>query len=110
VTRLPTFLKKCPNCGKRFEVERVAESESAKEEDVLSETAVSESRDAVGPASPISVTENMQLPTSSGAHLDVEVEDEKIESFKCKHCGYTWTEKHEKMNDLGQVKGAGPDL
>jgi predicted RNA-binding Zn-ribbon protein involved in translation (DUF1610 family) len=107
---LPTFLKKCPNCGKRFEVERVGESEASKEEDVLSETAVSESRDAVGSASPISVTENMQLPTSPGSHLDVEVEEDKIESFKCNHCGYTWKEKHVKMDELGQVKGAGPDL
>lgn len=105
---MPTVFKKCPNCGKRFEVERTGKSvekktELVEEEKTISPQAVvaSYSRFPIGTP-----------PMNEAPHVMVDElieEDEYTETYKCKHCGHVWTEKHEVVKDLGEVNGAGID-
>ncbi len=37
-------------------------------------------------------------------------EDDYADTYRCKHCGYTWTETHEKGKDLGRVEGPKEDI
>jgi uncharacterized Zn finger protein len=106
---MPTIFKKCPNCGKRFEVEHTGESVERKTEVVTEEKLISNpSMMAPNPMTPL-----LDTPYSNPPAVMVDElleEDEYTESYKCKHCGHVWTEKHEEVEDLGQVKDAGPGL
>ncbi|MDA4137353.1 MAG: hypothetical protein OK449_10205 [Thaumarchaeota archaeon] len=106
---MPTIFKKCPNCGKRFEVEHTGESVERKTEVVTEEKLISTpSMMAPNPMTPVLDTPYSNPPTVMVDEL-IE-EDEYTESYKCKHCGHVWTEKHEEVADLGQFKDVGPDL
>lgn len=105
---MPAFLKRCPSCGKRFEVEHTGESVEKKSEIVTEEKLISPSTlMAENPMTPLLNTPESVPPSVMVAEL-IE-EDEYTETYKCKHCGHVWTEKHEEVEDLGQVKGAGAD-
>ena len=106
---MPTFFKKCPNCGKRFEVEHTVESVEKKTDVVTEEKLISNpSMMAANPMTPLLDTPLSNPPTVMVTER-IE-EDVYTETYKCKHCGHVWTEKHEEVEDLGQVKGAGADL
>jgi DNA-directed RNA polymerase subunit RPC12/RpoP len=105
---MPTIFKKCPNCGKRFEVEHTGESVEKKTEVVTEERLITPpSMIVANSMTPLLNTPISNPPTVKVAEL-IE-EDEYTEAYKCKHCGHVWTEKHEEVEDLGQVKGAGAD-
>jgi len=103
---MPTVFKKCPNCGKRFEVEHTGESVEKKTEVVTEEKPIS-------PASLMALASQppdnpVELPPVARVAEEVE-EDDYTETYRCKHCGHVWTEKHALVRDLGEVKGAGLD-
>jgi transposase-like protein len=105
---MPTIFKKCPNCGKRFEVEHTGESVERKKEVVTEEKLISSPSMMVSnPMTPMLDTPMSNPPTVMVTEL-IE-EDEYTESYKCKHCGHVWTEKHEEVEDLGQVKDVDSD-
>lgn len=95
--RTPTLLKRCPSCGKYFEVrhtgERLEGSDVGEEE--VGEYA---SLDRIGTDDSESVTDEIDMepgvgPVSVGERRVDEEVDTYDETYTCKHCGYRWTEK-----------------
>jgi DNA-directed RNA polymerase subunit RPC12/RpoP len=93
-----TFWKKCPKCGKRFEVKRIGERVTEEDEVVT----------IVKPQLMMSDTLPRDIPVSLG---DIESElppdnetvpAEKIitdDTYTCSNCGFTWTEEDEEFKD-----------
>ena len=104
---MATLFKKCPSCGKRFEVEHTGESVEKKVDIVDEEKIVSSGSVTGSYANGIPTGPAPNLPTAMVAE-SIE-EDDYTETYKCKHCGYVWTEKHAVVADLGEVGGAGTD-
>jgi DNA-directed RNA polymerase subunit RPC12/RpoP len=102
---VPTVFKKCPNCGKRFEVEHTGES-VVKRTGVVTEEKPVSSASLTTLASP--PDDPVELPPTVMVAEEIE-EDDYTETYKCKHCGHVWTEKHAIVKDLGEVKDAGFD-
>jgi len=89
MSNIETFFRRCPNCGKRFEIRLVSkeliDSESIKEERPINS-------DFFGgyPGSYVQVGETEPV------YVDVE----KFKySYKCKHCGHQWVEIKEKEDE-----------
>jgi transposase-like protein len=99
----PALFKKCPKCGKHFEVKHIEQVVERKDE------LVKEERTYLSPAG---VASAYPIPTAGqDGPAKVEVEEEVEEdyytdTYRCSHCGYTWTEKREKTRDLGAASGA----
>jgi ribosomal protein L37AE/L43A len=105
---VPTFLKTCPKCGKRFEIERVSETVT-KDDTALPEEKSTTSLGGRGVA-----YAGLPATTSvSSGKVDIDEvyeKDDYTDTYKCKHCGNTWTETREKMKDLGRIEGSGHDI
>jgi transposase-like protein len=90
---MPTFLKKCPNCGKHFEVERIAEK--------VEERAVTVDRSRelmdqkIGPVYVPSYTDGLDESASTADDPVLAEKQVREETYKCRHCGHTWTETRE---------------
>lgn len=102
----PTFFRKCPNCGKRFELERIGETVERKEEVVPSEKTLM-------PVASIAASYPMPVADPSAMtkriKIDEVVEDEvHTRTMTCKHCGHTWKERFEEVKHVGEVEGAQP--
>ena len=118
---MSTFFKKCPSCGRRFEVKHTGETlekTEIKTETITRADALSRPTDPL--SNPGYVTERESLSRSD--HIDiapggaggtvggvavgteeVEVEEKTfLEAYKCSHCGYSWTEERVKDKELGQ--------
>jgi C4-type Zn-finger protein len=102
---VPVFLKKCPSCGKRFEVTRTSESvqkkvRMASAEESSFSSPMSEGM-VEGGVYPVGEAEKtMNSPT-----IEVEVpveEDIYTETYTCKHCGHVWSETNEKDKVIGR--------
>ncbi len=95
---MPTFLMKCPKCGKHFDVERTSDQVETKEEVVKVNKAQELVRGNIG--SVYVPSEMDRIDESSDSEEEDTVVTEKVihnETFRCKHCGYTWTESREKL-------------
>jgi predicted RNA-binding Zn-ribbon protein involved in translation (DUF1610 family) len=95
------LFKKCPNCGKRFEVRHVAEKVEKKQE-VIPEQKTLLMPSGIGVAYPLPPPTESSVPK-----INVEEameEDDYAETYTCTHCGYQWTETSEKTKDLGETK------
>jgi transposase-like protein len=96
---VPTLFKKCPSCGKRFEVEHTGESvdkkmETVTEEKMASTTSLMAANSGVPlPDAPA------RIPPTTTVTETIE-EDVYTESYRCKHCGHVWTEEHEVVEDV----------
>jgi DNA-directed RNA polymerase subunit RPC12/RpoP len=102
---VPTIFKKCPSCGRRFEVERTGESVDKKTDVVTEEKPLS-------PPSlipPVSLPDIPVEPPPTVVVAEEIEEDDYTETYKCKHCGHVWTEEHAIVEDLGEVTDAGLD-
>jgi predicted RNA-binding Zn-ribbon protein involved in translation (DUF1610 family) len=97
------LLKKCPNCGKRFDVEHTGETVESKKELVPEEVVVIPPTIVAG-ATPIAVANTLANNPPTIRRETLVQEDEYTESYTCKHCGHVWTETHEKVKDLGQTQ------
>jgi len=94
---MPTFLMKCPKCGKHFDVERTSEQVETKEEVVTVNKAQELMKENIGPVYvPSAIDELDELSDSEEEHMVAEKVIHE-ETFRCKHCGYTWTESREKF-------------
>ena len=105
---MSTFFKKCPNCGKRFEVEHTVETVEKKEELLPEERTVFPVA-GIASAYPIPVAEPPGLTTKVKEEEIVE-DDIYTETYKCKHCGHVWTEQREKIKHLGDIEGVEGDI
>jgi len=76
-----TFFRRCPYCGRRFEI-RLVKKKLIGSEQVESK---------VEQYTPVSVTAPVVL--ESDVPMIVEI-DEFSYTYKCKHCGHQWSEDH----------------
>jgi predicted RNA-binding Zn-ribbon protein involved in translation (DUF1610 family) len=92
MSSIETFFRRCPNCGKRFEIrlvnKQLVESESIQESRPISEDYFGGFSGYQGSYVEVGETE------------PVIVDVEKFQySYKCKHCGYRWVEIKEKEDE-----------
>lgn len=107
-SHVPTIFRKCPKCGKRFDLERTAESVQEKRDVVPEERTIFPVAGVAGRypspvADPSAMTRKVEVE-------EVVEDDVYTETYKCKHCGYVWSERFEKVKDLGSVEGVGGSL
>jgi DNA-directed RNA polymerase subunit RPC12/RpoP len=92
MSSIETFFRRCPNCGKRFEIrlvnKQLVESESIQESRPISE-------DYFG-----GFSGNQGSYVEVGETEPVIVDVEKFQySYKCKHCGHLWVEIKQKEDE-----------
>jgi transposase-like protein len=93
---MPTFLMKCPSCGKHFEVERTGEQVEIKDEVIMEDKKQALEASMIDTVYVPSVMETVVESTPS-EQMPVAIEKKILtENYKCKHCGYTWNEGKEK--------------
>jgi DNA-directed RNA polymerase subunit RPC12/RpoP len=84
MSKVETFFRRCPSCGRRFEIQLVSkklvESERIKEEMPINNYA--------------SEWPETFLPVGEDEPAVVDVEEFQY-AYKCKHCGHEWAEKRE---------------
>jgi len=98
---MSTFLKKCPSCGKRFEVKHTGEeferSDVKKEQvhvNLPLNTPFQWSHEA--PTDRIDVEPGALGPIAHGERTVEKREDYYTETYRCAHCGHEWTEERVK--------------
>jgi DNA-directed RNA polymerase subunit RPC12/RpoP len=86
MSEIETFFRRCPNCGKRFEI-RLTGKKLVDSEDIPESKPVLGDYFSGGPDSYLELNETE--PTYVGV--------EKFQyAYKCKHCGHQWVEIKEK--------------
>jgi len=90
MSEVKEFFRICPSCGRRFHIKLVSKKLVGERTDVedIKQASVSPTPGGypMGPWSPVLVEESFPLT--------IDVEDFEY-SYKCKHCGHTWSELHE---------------
>ncbi|MDA4122863.1 MAG: hypothetical protein OK456_06770 [Thaumarchaeota archaeon] len=120
---MATLFKKCPSCGRRFEVKHIGEKlEKTEDRTETIQTAEALSDPVSPPADWTPQSETYSSRRSDIANADtIEVEpgqanasfamgkedivireDTYQETYRCSHCGYQWTEEHVKDKTLGR--------
>jgi DNA-directed RNA polymerase subunit M/transcription elongation factor TFIIS len=103
----PALFKKCPSCGKRFEVKHTSETVETKER------LIPEQKEYLEPAGlaaayPIPPRRPDEVPVTQ---VEEDIEEETFfETYTCTHCGHVWTETKEKVKDRGEVNDAKGDV
>jgi DNA-directed RNA polymerase subunit RPC12/RpoP len=98
---MSTFFKKCPSCGKRFEVKHTGE-ELAKSEVKTEDVNVNLSLNTPFQWSHEASTDTIDVepgalgPIAQGKRTIEKQEDTYTEDYQCKHCGYRWKEERVK--------------
>jgi len=98
MSEIKEFFRHCPACGRRFHVKLVGEN------------LVGEKKESFTAKEPVPVTPTpgilwkpgagyMPLVVEQGVTKTVDVRDFQY-SYKCKHCGHTWTEVREEQSNL----------
>ncbi len=99
-----TFFKKCPKCGKRFEVRHTSETVEKKQ------TLIPEEKTYLEPAGVAAAYPIPQPPIRAEAEVEEDIEEDTYtETYRCVRCGNTWTETREKVRDIGGVGGTKGD-
>jgi hypothetical protein len=82
------FFRHCPGCGRRFHIKLVDKKMVHLEREAVAEirAPLSASQFQGGP---------VLLAAGGGGPIIVDVEEFQY-SYKCKHCGHEWSEKHVK--------------
>jgi len=85
MSEVKVFFRHCPSCGRRFHIrlenKRLVKLEREQEE--ISGRGM--------PAS--SLSSPMPLVVEEGVPITVDIEEFQY-TYKCKHCGHEWSEKH----------------
>jgi len=86
MSEIETFFRRCPNCGRRFEIrltgKKLVDSES-----------ITESKPVIGDYFSSGPDSYLEVGESEPAVVAVE----KFQyAYKCKHCGHQWVEIKEK--------------
>ena len=106
---MATLLKKCPSCGKRFEVRRTGEVMTSSQKQVVF---VEKPQNSMSQEMGRSTFSAGPLP-DAGSSLPPTIEPVAVErdviedSYTCKHCGHNWVETREilKKERGGEVRG-----
>jgi len=96
---MSALLKKCPRCGKRFEVERQADVDRTENETVTVEKpsqSMTEQTPSRFVASAMGPAVLSQPPQQETIAAEKEVQ---TRTYVCKNCGYTWSEDTVKYKD-----------
>ncbi len=102
---MSTVFKKCPMCGKRFEIEHTGERVEKRTDVVVEEKPVptpSLMARATLPDIPAKPPPTVMVAEEIGEY-------DYTETYRCRHCDHVWTEKHSVVEDLGEAKGAGSE-
>jgi len=99
MSEIKAFLRFCPSCGQRFHVRLVGEELVGTD---VGKATVEQPAAPAAPAAPGRQAGRTVAEAFGSAQLMVE-EDEYQFSYKCKHCGHEWSERHVK-----EVKGNEP--
>jgi transcription elongation factor Elf1 len=98
---MSTFFKKCPSCGKRFEVKHTGE-ELEKSDVKSEEVSVNLSLNTPFQWSHEAQTDEIEVepgalgPIAHGKRTIETGEDTYTETYRCEHCGHQWTEQRVK--------------
>ena len=84
------LLKKCPNCGKHFSVEKKGKKELVSTEHHMEHVDL----DLASRTEGLMHDTSLQHPPPNQLSEEVAIETETFEtSYECEHCHYKWTEK-----------------
>jgi len=90
MSEVKEFFRICPSCGRRFHIKLVSKKLVGERTEVesIKQAAAYRTFGAYRGASwsPVTVEENVPIT--------INIEDFEY-SYKCKHCGHTWSELHE---------------
>jgi ribosomal protein L37AE/L43A len=103
------IFKKCPSCGKRFEVHRTGETVEAGEKEVFLVASPQSSMSQEMPRNSFSAGSLPEVELAVPPTVEpITAERDTIEdTYTCKHCGHTWTETREsfKKEGGGEIRG-----
>ena len=89
MSNIETFFRRCPNCGRRFEI-RLVSKELVDSETIKESVPISEDYFGGYPGSYV------ELGETEPVYVDIE---NFQYSYKCKHCGHQWAEIKEKEDE-----------
>jgi len=81
-----TFFRRCPSCGRRFEIRLVSKK-------LISSEQIGSTVEEITPISAVP-----PVLVESEVPLVVEVDDFRY-TYKCKHCGHQWSEERFKTQN-----------
>jgi hypothetical protein len=93
MSEVKTFFRYCPSCGKRFHIKLVGKKLM---DERTEQTSVKRDLGSIGAGYSTYGTFSTLPPVvvEENTPITVDIEDFQY-SYKCKHCGHTWTEMHE---------------
>ena len=89
MSSIGTFFRRCPNCGKRFEIRLVSK-------ELVDSESIKESRPISGDYFGGYPGSYVELSETEPVYVDVE---DFQYSYKCKHCGHQWAEIKEEEDE-----------
>jgi hypothetical protein len=90
MSEIRTFFRHCPACGRRFEIR--LENKTLIREDHTTSTLPVESHSFTATGYPNMTS--MPLTVGEGEPIVTDTEEFQY-TYKCKHCGHEWSEKHD---------------
>ena len=89
MSSIETLFRRCPNCGRRFEIRLVGK-------ELIDSETIKETRPIEADYFSGSPGSYLELGETEPVYVDVE----KFQySYKCKHCGHQWVEIKEKEDE-----------
>lgn len=87
MSQVKDFFRTCPSCGRRFHITLVDSKllEERKNTQVIKQ----------GVAAATSVKNVSIITVEEDVPVTIDIKDFQY-TYRCKHCGYTWSEKREK--------------
>ena len=85
MSKVETFFRHCPGCGRRFEI-RVENKTLVRADHTVSTLPAGESQGSFAAYRPLLVGQNEPIVTDT---------EEFQYTYKCRHCGHEWSEKRE---------------
>ncbi len=90
MSEVKTFFRFCPECGRRFHIKLVSKKLTNLERE---STEVKRAIPVMGPRYGYSYGTPMPIILQVGEPMTIDVEEFQY-SYRCKHCGHEWSEKH----------------
>jgi DNA-directed RNA polymerase subunit RPC12/RpoP len=96
VSELRTFFRRCPYCGRRFEI-RLEGKKLIAEKSVTSRVPIMEKMASDNLIGGAPLTTPTPILVAEGAPITVDVEEFEY-AYRCKHCGHEWFERREETH------------
>ncbi len=89
------FFRHCPGCGRRFHIKLVNKSLVSRETETVPTRQVvsSQYRIPTGPQRGAGIISGPPTVVLEGEPIVIDIEEFQY-TYKCKHCGHEWSEKH----------------